>query len=132
MQPHISDRCPLLIRVECPVVKGVFQFKFLNYLVDTEGFMELIAQDWQRPLAGDPLYILWWKLRRLQPIIMKVHRKHTKIEEKITKAYVDLEKIQELLRYNKFDHRVAELESEKRNELRKWREVKEKYLVQKA
>ncbi|GAA0154813.1 hypothetical protein LIER_12686 [Lithospermum erythrorhizon] len=61
-----SDHSPFL--VEC---RGFSQaprssFRFQNMWLMHQEFMQVVADDWKKPMFGEPIYTLWQKLKRLK------------------------------------------------------------------
>ncbi|KAK2357148.1 hypothetical protein QL285_094448 [Trifolium repens] len=93
MDPGVSDHNLLCLRghtlAHSTLPKS--HFKFLNCVTSMPGFSDCVTASWSVPLAGSPMYILWRKLIRLQPLMRKLSRPILGIHISLEKARNDLQ-----------------------------------------
>lgn len=80
LNAHISDHTPLKVKPlghQKSRLKNPVQFKFINTAAEHDDFMEKVQSSWNEDIQGRPMYILWRKLRRLQPIMAGMNRRVT-------------------------------------------------------
>jgi hypothetical protein len=71
----VSDHALLCLNsVEGTKRKIKSQFKLLNSTADLDGFWHAVATSWHREISGRPIYVLWKKLQRLQPILKDISK----------------------------------------------------------
>ncbi|XP_058726404.1 uncharacterized protein LOC131597745 [Vicia villosa] len=68
-EPHVSDHALLCLSRHDHVRRRSMLFKFRNNVTQLEGFHQIVLQSWQQQLSGNPMYILWHKLKRLVPVL---------------------------------------------------------------
>ncbi|PHT58268.1 Aquaporin TIP1-1 [Capsicum baccatum] len=61
---YSSDHCPLLINIISEEVKPIKYFKFLNFWVDEDDFINIIKEQWQNNIAGNIFWRIQQKLKR--------------------------------------------------------------------
>ncbi|KAM3322288.1 hypothetical protein P3S67_003439 [Capsicum chacoense] len=61
---YSSDHCPLLINISSEEVKPIKYFKFLNFWVDEDDFINIIKEQWQNNIAGNIFWRIQQKLKR--------------------------------------------------------------------
>lgn len=66
-------------------------------MVTAEGFLQAREENWNTPLEGNVMYVVWQKLRRLQPVIKERSKPLNGIKKQIDKAREDLSKAQQEL-----------------------------------
>ncbi|KAK2370109.1 hypothetical protein QL285_083191 [Trifolium repens] len=76
MDPGVSDHALLCLRghdiANIPAHKS--NFKFLNCVIDMPDFSDCVSRCWNEPLNGRPMFVLWRKLLRLQPVLRQLSR----------------------------------------------------------
>lgn len=83
---HLSDHSAMVIRLDPSQVKGKSAFKFLNLWVEHKDFQPLVSSVWQRPISGNPIYRLTYKLLILKQALGTKHRRFTQhISHKIAR-----------------------------------------------
>lgn len=75
--------------------KRSFQFK--NCAVDNPEYMEIITESWNQEEHGRLMYIVWRKLKRLEPNLTKLNNKVTYGIRKLRKSRAKLEQAQKSL-----------------------------------
>lgn len=66
--------------------KRISTFKFNNFLVNIDGFEEVVKNILRQPLNGSPMYVLWHKLIRLKPDCMKFRKLVFNVKHHLVKA----------------------------------------------
>ncbi|MCH98402.1 hypothetical protein A2U01_0019404, partial [Trifolium medium] len=95
MHPSVSDHALLCLEsVGDTKSRRKTHFKFLNSSADLDGFLQAVATSWQGKINGRPMYVLWMKLQRLQPILKDISKPLSDVKLKITQARDELLKAQ--------------------------------------
>lgn len=63
LDPNFSDHSPLCIEMEGIVLVGSKTFRFVNCIADHEDFLRVVRDAWHINSMGDPMNIVWQKLR---------------------------------------------------------------------
>jgi hypothetical protein len=92
LDPDISDHSLLCLTGSIPVnyVPPKALFKFLNCVSCMPDFLDCVSNSWNVPIAGRPMYVLWRKLLRLQPVMRKLSRPIMGIDITLEKARNEL------------------------------------------
>lgn len=69
MAPNVSDHAFLHIKGKENVSNHKNHFKFKNCIVKMNSFHEVVKNNWLHDQNGNPMYVLWQKLKRLKLII---------------------------------------------------------------
>ncbi|XP_060202973.1 uncharacterized protein LOC132631415 [Lycium barbarum] len=69
-----SDHRPLLLKCYDSNNNAIKHFRFRYFWVEQPGFMDLVGQDWQIEVKGNPMWILQQKLKRLGKRLSKWSR----------------------------------------------------------
>lgn len=57
---HILDHYPLLTDLVIPSRRKRYQFKFVNYWLECDGFKRIVNEKWQSlHIEADPRYVIW-------------------------------------------------------------------------
>ena len=51
------------------------RFKFLNNVVNHKDFKQVVETSWKHRVDGKPMYVLWIKLKRIQPFLRNLNRR---------------------------------------------------------
>lgn len=95
MHSNVSDHALLWLEsVGGTKRRRKIQIKFLNSYVDFEGFLKEVETSWNKLINGRPMYVLWKKLQRFQPILKELSKPFSDIKVKIIKAKDNLLKAQ--------------------------------------
>lgn len=110
----------------------ISNFKFINFIVIMEGFAGTVAASWREPLKVRPVYILWMKLKILQPIMQRIRNLSSDKNIKVKKDRVDLLTAQQKLITDRMNiHNIEEVKA-CTMEVIKWNELEEQVLKQRA
>lgn len=65
-------------------------FKFINSVTIVKIYKIDVATTWRAPIIGRPVYVMWKKLHRLQPIITTINKPlaETNCKLKKTRGYL--------------------------------------------
>lgn len=66
-----------------------YQFKFINCIVDMEGYEAIVTKSWRELLEGKPMYMLWQKFKILQPILKNLSKPLLNLYQNIIKERSD-------------------------------------------
>jgi hypothetical protein len=95
MHPSVSDHALLCLNSVGGTKRKIkSQFKFLNSTADLDGFLHVVATSWHREIIGRPMYVLWKKLQREQPILKDISKPLSDVKGEITNAREKLRKAQ--------------------------------------
>lgn len=94
MELEILDHSLLCLKTPGQVHLQKSHFKFLNVVIQTEGFLSTVKEDWDRPMEGSAMLVLWKKLQRLQLTIRRLSQPYKGINVQIYKARNKLYKAQ--------------------------------------
>ncbi|XP_074377805.1 uncharacterized protein LOC141719332 [Apium graveolens] len=94
---------PILKRLDRAVVNGVWlsiytesqAFQFFNHMLYLPDFPDVIAKVWSQPLYGEPMAILYRKLKLVRLAFSDLNRKHGNLHFSVNKARVELAVIQD-------------------------------------
>jgi hypothetical protein len=92
MAPGVSDHSLLCLNGQVPTHNSLpkSHFKFINCVSTMPNFSDCVASSWSRPIVGSPMYVLWKKLLRLQPLPRQLSRTILGIRITLEKAREDL------------------------------------------
>jgi hypothetical protein len=133
MHPSVSDHALLCLDSAAGTNRNrKSHFKFINSTADLEGFLHVVANSWCKEINGRPMYVLWKKLQRLQPILKAFSKPISDVKLKISKAREDLLKAQKDLVLDRLNVDKIDMVKQCSDELLNWQEVEEKILQQKT
>lgn len=66
-----SDHCPLLLSCNSNQESVTKTFRFLNFWVRHENFYNVVKNDWEADMQGDPFYNVHMKMKRLKITLTK-------------------------------------------------------------
>ncbi|CAJ2668635.1 unnamed protein product [Trifolium pratense] len=131
--PSVSDHALLCLKsAEGTMRKIKNQFKFLNSSADLDGFLYAVANSWHEQISGRPMYMLWKKLQRLQPILKEISKPLSDVKLQISKARENLLKAQLDLGLDRMNADKIEVVKQCNDDLLNWQEIEEKILKQKS
>lgn len=117
----ISDHSPLLLKVGSDQQSGGRPFRFFNYLAQHSQFEKLVQQDWSKPIQGNPLSRIWFKLKRLKLQLKHLHKEEfAGIESRIQQSQQELDHVQGQLQVDSADLLLQVEEKRLTDKLRKW------------
>ncbi|XP_056688579.1 uncharacterized protein [Spinacia oleracea] len=129
----ISDHCPVLINCLADDNKGGRPFKIFNYLVDHPDFMDIVEQCWKETPPGNVMFSVWHRFKLIRHKLKLLHCKEFKgIQEKIDQSRLELDGIQDQLKLLPSDGPLLIMEQTCSIKLRKWLEIEDTTLKQKA
>ncbi|KAK2357064.1 hypothetical protein QL285_094373 [Trifolium repens] len=132
MDPGISDHSLLCLTGPVHIPPQKSHFKFLNCVSTLPDFSDCVTQNWNAPLVGKPLSVLWKKLLRLQPVIRKISKPFTGIYITLDKARESLKQAHSVLLLDRMNaHHIMTVKS-CTEEVIKWSEMEEQMLRQKS
>jgi len=110
MAPGILDHCPMVMKIMSPP-RTSKPFKFFNYWTTHPDFSNLVAQVWDSPLNGNPMFILCSKLRLLKCRLKQLNKESfSDISSRTVEARIDLRNIQDALHNDPLNLQLAEAE----------------------
>ncbi|XP_058750195.1 uncharacterized protein LOC131623214 [Vicia villosa] len=65
LEPGISDHAMLCIKGNEQVVRKKTSFKFINAVIEAEGYRTEVEKNWKRKIHGNNSQMMWNKLKRL-------------------------------------------------------------------
>ena len=132
MNRSIMDHNPIIlsIPVQVEVIRKCFQF--FNYMLEWEGFKDMIATVWASPLYGNPMAILCRKLQLVKTKIKEINRNSGNVHANVVAARAELQVIQKDLAGNPVNSNLLVKEAEAVSTLNKALDNEEKFLMQKS
>lgn len=85
LPPNVSDHALLCLSGQEKQVIRKTHFKFLNCVVDLNGYDDNVKKRWNGHIEGKLMYVLWKKLKRTQPILKKFDKPVLNIQQKLSK-----------------------------------------------
>jgi hypothetical protein len=107
-------------------------FKFLNSSADLDTFLAAVTTSWNGEISGRPMYRLWKKLQRLQPILREISKPLSNVRLQISKARDALLKAQTDLGLDRMNCDKIDMMKHCNDDLLRWQEIEEKFLQQRA
>ncbi|CAI8610538.1 unnamed protein product [Vicia faba] len=89
LPPSVSDHALLYLSNHVPP-RHVHRFQFINCIMWAEGYKDVVKSCWDLPLEGSTMFVLWKKLRRLQPVLRKLNKPLICAKQNISKAISNL------------------------------------------
>ncbi|KAH1222734.1 putative ribonuclease H protein [Glycine max] len=103
LMPNIFYHAPLKVNSHIQARKRKAVFKFINCTTTDVSYAQIISSTWQQRVEGSTMCQLWRKLRNLQPVLLKLNKQYTNMQEKIQQARIELEQAHANLNSNLFD-----------------------------
>ncbi|XP_019262090.1 PREDICTED: uncharacterized protein LOC109239938 [Nicotiana attenuata] len=126
MDTYFSDHYPLRIPFEIVKETGTKTFKFFNYLVEHQDFMQAMETSWRKPSNLHSMQMAWLKFKQLNGEMKRlVRREPGKVEDRIAQAREKLKTIQIQMRDPARSLELVQVEAKAKEELEKWLMVEE-------
>lgn len=90
MPLNVPDHALLYLKSQDQPIIRKSNFKFSNNVVNMEGFQSAVANSWREHIRGRPVYVLWMKPKRLQPIMRSMGKPLVNLIIKVKKARSNL------------------------------------------
>ncbi|KAL4304364.1 hypothetical protein GQ457_10G028210 [Hibiscus cannabinus] len=101
LPPNCSDHCPCFLRMRATSYKPPRPFKFFNFWVEHDDFLKIVEDSWTTPIVGNPLQILFGKLKRLKIPLRQFNVEHFgKISSRVSTKQLELAAVQSLMLNN--------------------------------
>lgn len=107
-------------------------FKFLNCFTKHPDYLGTLADNWKIRKLGKPMYVVWKKLNKIQPILNNLNKKITVGGKQIQDNRDKLEKVQTLLNGDMFNNSYLEEVKHRIEEVTRTTELDEQMLQQKS
>ncbi|XP_056690314.1 uncharacterized protein [Spinacia oleracea] len=102
-------------------------------ILDHSPLLTVVTLDWNRPIQGNPLSCIWFKLKRLKSKLKQLHKEEfAGIDMRIQQAQVSLDSVQAQLVDDPSDILLQVEEKRCTKDLIKWLSVEESALKQKS
>ncbi|CAL5205182.1 unnamed protein product [Lathyrus oleraceus] len=108
MDPIVSDNDLLCMQRDRNERIKRSKIKFIIAVADMEGFAGNVAATSREPTDGRPMYILWMKLKRLQPIIKRIIRPLSSIQNQVQQARAKLNTAHQKLIVDRLNNHIIE------------------------
>ncbi|KAL4341779.1 hypothetical protein GQ457_08G014740 [Hibiscus cannabinus] len=76
LDPNCSDHCPSFVTLKIPLGRPPKTFKLFGFWVDHPEFMQVVTESWALPAVGNPLKMLFAKLKMLKVALREFNREH--------------------------------------------------------
>ncbi|XP_060202736.1 uncharacterized protein LOC132631154 [Lycium barbarum] len=127
-----SDHRPLLLKCYDSNTNAIKHFRFRHFWVEQPGFMDLVGQDWQIKVKGNPMWILQQKLKRLGKRLSKWSREDIgDIFQKVEEWEATLQQLEDVDAIDKNEQSRTEL-NKGQAEYVHWMAMQEALLEQKS
>lgn len=126
----ISDHA--LLHLDChdqTKTRRKYAFKFLISATEIDEY-HTVYRNWNLPIAGNPMQILWKKLMRMQPIIRALSKPIVGVTNTLQKARSDLIQARERLVQDRLNTVLINEVKTRTEEVCKWSEIEEQTLKQ--
>lgn len=110
--------------------RGHRTFRFVNGVVDEPNFLPSVQESWNRPVEGRGMYVVWKKLKMVQPVIQRLKRKFSGIREQVLQAREELHSAQSELVGDRMNVELVEKVQTCTVALLHWHDMEEKLLQQ--
>ncbi|CAK8536134.1 unnamed protein product [Lathyrus sativus] len=107
-------------------------FKSYNCIMDFEGYSALVEKNWNIPIAGNPMFILWNKLMRLQPALRNFSKPARHNDQQLIQARNRLNTAQSSLEADPMNATILTRIKEQKLEILKLEELEKNILRQKS
>ncbi|KAK2424473.1 hypothetical protein QL285_034827 [Trifolium repens] len=134
MDPGIFDHSLLCLTGSVPVhtTPHKSQFKFLNCVTAMPNFLDYVATSWNAHIEGKPMFVLWKKLLRLQPLMRQLSKPSLGINITLEKAREELRMAHNTLLTDRMNPLHIPHVKACTAEVIKWCNMEERMLQQKA
>ena len=128
----VSDHALLFVKDDVNSSKGNKKFKFINQVTEMDGYKTEVNSNWNQPIGGDQVKILWKKLSRLKPVLMKMNKPLMGLKQQIENIRNKLTDAHNNLSHDRMnEQRIKEVKQHTEN-LLNLQETEEKVLRQRA
>ncbi|XVE65054.1 hypothetical protein DITRI_Ditri07aG0151500 [Diplodiscus trichospermus] len=104
LAPEISDHCPALIQFKESNLQPPKPFKFFNFSVKCKEFLQVVENSWTMLAQGNPMKVLFSKLKRLKLELKKLNKLHfDDISARVNQKRGELQHMQHLILSTKPD-----------------------------
>ncbi|CAK8574341.1 unnamed protein product [Lathyrus sativus] len=112
--------------------KSSKHFKFSNCLIDLPSYDTVIKKSWDAHIRGNPMYVLWHKLKRLQHELKQFSKPLSDIKRKLIAARANLKETQGKLIGDRLNNTLVEEAKKLTEEVISMNELEWKILQQRA
>lgn len=130
MTLNVSDNSMLMLYDQVLEQIRNTNFKFKNSTTNLEKCQEVVSRSWNTRMKGMPIFIVWRKLHRFQPIIKGLSKPIIDVNINIIQAREDLLKEQTKLISDRMNTRNINKVKKCSEELIKWQEFEVNVLRQ--
>jgi hypothetical protein len=134
MDPGISDHSLLCLTGPVPIssTPRKSQFKFLNCVTAMPNFLDCVTACWNEHIEGKPMFVLWKKLLRLQPLMRQLNKPILGINITLEKARKELRMAHDTLLTDRMNPNHILHVKTCTEEVIKWCNMEEQMLQQQA
>ncbi|KAL4348042.1 hypothetical protein GQ457_17G005950 [Hibiscus cannabinus] len=130
--PDCSDHSHGYLVLKAPLIKPPKPFKFFNFWADHPEFITIVEDSWKQPVSGNPLHVLFVKLKRLKEPLRKLNKEQfSDISNRVLAKHVEFENVQRMIVTNPSPMVVGQ-EKRVAAELLDLYKVEENFLMQKS
>ncbi|KAL8107498.1 hypothetical protein AgCh_024056 [Apium graveolens] len=128
----IMDHAPLLLHIPMQLEKIRKPFQFFNFMRDIIGFQEAVMRGWAYTCSGDPMSILYRKLKEVKVELKTLNKQHGNLHTNVSIARTNLQEIREAIDMDPLNSVLCKSESEATKNLDKCIQEEENLLQQKG
>ncbi|KAK8702973.1 hypothetical protein V6N13_021307 [Hibiscus sabdariffa] len=132
LNPDCSDHSPSFLVLQAPIASPPKPFNFFGFWSEHSEFLSVIDDSWKVPVLGNPLRVLFAKLKRVKEPLKKFSKeKFGGISNRVLQKRVEYENIQNSLLVSPSTDLILQ-ERVVRNELRNLERAEEMFYLQKS
>nr|XP_043613321.1 uncharacterized protein LOC122585264 [Erigeron canadensis] len=132
-QPYrVSDHTPCILKLPSVARDRPKPFKFANFLVRKEGFLEAVKEGWVMEVKGHPMFRVVKKLRALKTPMRRLLLKQGNLHKKVELLRSEIDDVQKLLDRDPSDEDLRSKETGLLKEFRAATLDEEEFLKQKS
>ncbi|XP_058725453.1 uncharacterized protein LOC131596725 [Vicia villosa] len=128
LPPSVSNHVILQLTNQPRMRPQKNHFKFINCVIEFDGFQELVAESWATPIAGNPPCILWKKLKRLMRPLRNLSRPLNDVKRTIVATRKEMNALQQDIGNDPMNKELLLKVKDKTVEILHWNEIEEKVL----
>jgi len=128
----LSDHCPIILQTGISFPKVKKPFKFFNYMLEVEGFQEVLDSVWYSHYDGNPFTVFSSKLKKLKGALSSFNRSNGNLSSNVAVARDALHDVQVSLQSDPLNSNLMALESDCMSQLWKALDLEESLLLQKS
>lgn len=133
LNPSLSNHSPLLFQTQGTDESGGRPFRVFDHLLDHPAFPGIIEEEWGKPVSGKGFQLVYSKLDNIKRRLKNLHSiEYINVTTKITHFQSQVQQFQTTMKMNPLSQQLMEEEATSLSEWRRWLQVENRILRQKA